>query len=62
MNNEAAEKLRCPDCKSVELYLNGLSWCGRKHLQRYVCNHCGRQTFYPLGRPVELKLPVAVDC
>jgi transposase-like protein len=44
----------CPECGQSDLHLTGVIWCGRKRLQRYHCQTCGRQTCYPLTeRPVE---------
>lgn len=33
----------CPDCK-IEMHKAGKVWSGKKKIQRYRCNRCGRTT------------------
>jgi transposase-like protein len=33
----------CPECKS-KMHRSGFSWSGRKKVQRWRCNKCGRTT------------------
>lgn len=35
--------MTCPECKAP-MHKAGMGWSGRKKVQRYRCNACGRTT------------------
>ena len=41
-----------PDCCNQKMCKSGKVWSGRKKVQKYLCNKCGRTT---LGKEVEYK-------
>jgi hypothetical protein len=40
-----------PDCCNQKMCKSGKVWSGRKKVQKYLCNKCGRTT---LGKEVEV--------
>ena len=47
MTTETLPILSCPDCHSTEIVKAGFVWSGRKEVQRYRCNKCGRTFIEP---------------
>jgi len=41
------KKLICPECGGEKLHKAGKVWSGRKRVQNYRCQSCGRSTMCP---------------
>ena len=47
----AIEGIRCPECKSTEVWLKGSVPTRQGPKRRYLCTKCGRSFYEEQGRP-----------
>jgi transposase-like protein len=45
---QAKVEVKCPDCGNP-MHKSGFAWSGKKRVQRYKCNKCGRTTIKEPG-------------